>query len=62
MVKKLKYQRGILFNCSSTQEVATKASFVLAHKVAKDSKPFSDAEAVRDCMVDAINIVCPEVK
>ena len=35
MVKKLKYEQGILFNRSSTQEAATKANFVLADKIAK---------------------------
>ena len=51
-----------LIKFSSTQETATKASFVLAHKIAKGNKPFLDTEFVKDCMVDAINIVCPEVK
>ncbi|XP_077971735.1 general transcription factor II-I repeat domain-containing protein 2-like [Styela clava] len=62
MVIKLKQQQRTLIKFSSTQEAATKASFVLAHKIAKSNKPFSDAEFVKDCMVDAINIVCPEVK
>ena len=62
MVKKLKLQQGTLTKFSSTQEAATKASFVLAYKIAKSNKPFSDAEFVKYCMVDAITIVCPEVK
>jgi len=62
MVKKLKQQQWTLIKCSSTQEAATKASFVLAHNIAKGNKPFSDAEFVKDCIVDTISIVCPEVK
>ena len=62
MVKKLKQQQHTLIKFLSTQEDATKASFVLAYKIAKSNKPFSDAEFVKDYMVDAINIVCPEVK
>ena len=62
IVKKLKQQQYTLIKFSSTQEDATKASFVLAYKIAKSNKPFSDVEFVKDCMVDAINIVCPEVK
>ena len=34
----------------------------MAHEIAKGNKPFSDAEFVKDCIVDAINIVCPEIK
>ena len=34
----------------------------MAHKIAKGNKPFSDAEFDKDCIVDAINIVCPEAK
>ena len=62
MVKKLKLQQGTLTKFSSTQEAATKASFVVAYKIAKGNKPFSNAEFVKDCMVDSITIVCPEVK
>ena len=62
MVKKLKQQQRTLIKFLSTQEAATKASFVLAHEIAKGNNPFSDAEFVKDCIVDAINIVCPEIK
>ena len=44
------------------QEAATKASFVLAYKLAKHNKPFSDAEFVKECMLDAVDITCPEVR
>ena len=56
-VKKLKQQQRTLIKFSSTQEAATKASFVSAHKIVKGNKPFSDAEFVKDCMVDAIKCV-----
>ena len=61
-VKKLKQQQPNLIKFSSTQEAATKTSFVLAHEIAKGNKPFSDTEFVKDCVVDAINILCPEIK
>ena len=44
------------------QEAATKASFVLAYKLAKHNKPFYDAEFVKECMLDAVDITCPEVR
>ena len=62
MIKKLKQQQRTLIKFSSTQEAATKASFVLAHEIAKGNKSLSDAEFVKDCIVDAINTVCPEIK
>ncbi len=37
-------------------------SYVLSHKLAKHSKPFSDGEFVKDCMVEAASILCPDNK
>ena len=47
---------------SSLQRNATKASFVLANKIAKQNKSFAEAEFIKDCIVDAVSVVCPEVK
>ena len=47
---------------SSLQRNATKASFVLANKIAKQNKSFAEAEFIKDCMVDDVSVVCPEVK
>ena len=44
------------------QETATKASFVLAYKLVKHNKPFSDAQFVKECMLDTVDITCPEVR
>ena len=41
---------------------ATKASFVLVNKIAKQKKSFAESEFIKDCMLDAVNVVCPEVK
>ncbi|XP_068213843.1 general transcription factor II-I repeat domain-containing protein 2-like [Palaemon carinicauda] len=46
---------------SSLQRNAIKASFVLANKIAKQNKSFAEAEFIKDCMVDAVSVVCPEV-
>ena len=51
------------FFCKTViQDAATKASFVLAYKLAKHNKPFSDMEFVNECMLDAVDITCPEVR
>ena len=47
---------------SSLQRNATKASFVLPNKIAKQNKSFAEAEFIKDCMVDAVSVVGPEVK
>lgn len=39
---------------------AVKASYVLAWEIAKASKPFSEGEFVRTCMLKAAELVCPE--
>ena len=35
---------------------------MLAYTLAKHNKPFSDAEFVKECMFDAVDITCPEVR
>ena len=35
---------------------------MLAYKLAKHNKPFSDGEFVKECMLDAVDITCPEVR
>ena len=35
---------------------------MLAYKLAKHNKLFSDTEFVKECMLDAVDITCPEVR
>jgi len=44
------------------QESSTKASFLLAFKLAKASKPFSKGEFLKECLVETAELVCPESK
>ena len=37
-------------------------SFVVSHEIAKNSKPFSDAEFIKECLVDSAALICPEKK
>ncbi|XP_029639488.1 general transcription factor II-I repeat domain-containing protein 2-like [Octopus sinensis] len=62
LTKRLKQQQNVLDKTPSLQRNATKASFILANKIAKQNKSFAEAEFVKDCMVDAVSVVCPEVK
>ena len=60
LVKGLKQQQTVFENTSSLQRNATEASFVLANKIAKQNKSFVEAEFIKDCMIDAVSVVCPE--
>ena len=62
MKKRLKQQQSVFDKSFSLQKNATKASFVLANKIAKQNKSFADAEFIKECRVDAVSIVCPDVK
>ena len=48
MVKSLKQQQTVFVKQTGIQEAATTASFVLAYKLAKHNKPFTDAEFVKE--------------
>ena len=59
---KSKQQQMFFVKQTLIQEATTKASFMLAYKLAKHNKQFSDAEFVKECMLDAVDITCPEVR
>ena len=58
----LKKQQNIFTKQTMIQDSSTEASFVVAYKLAKHSKPFSDGEFVKECMTDCASILCPEQK
>lgn len=58
----LQAQQNIFVRQSAIQDISTKASYLLTYKLAKASKPFSEGEFLKECMVDAANILCPESK
>ena len=62
LVKSLKQQQIVFEKPSSLQRNATKASFVLANKIAKQKKSFAEAKFIKDRIVDAVSVVCPEGK
>ncbi|CAM1317975.1 EPM2AIP1 (predicted) [Pycnogonum litorale] len=62
MLRNLQQEETTFVKQSKVQETATNASFVVAHRIAQRNKAFSDAEFLKDCMLDAVDIVCPEVK
>lgn len=43
------------------QEHATKASYTIAHIIAKKNKPFSDGDYIKECMFAIADILCPNI-
>ena len=41
-------------------EAVARASFVVAHKIAQESKSFSEGEFVNDCLLACSDILCPK--
>lgn len=62
LLAKLQKQQGFFTKLHTSRDAATRTSFVISHKIAKNSKPFSKGEFVKECMVDSAALICPEKK
>ena len=60
LVAKLKKQQGLCTKLHTSRETATKTSFVISHKIAKKSKPFSEGEFVKECLMNSAALICPK--
>lgn len=58
----LQAQQNTFIRQTVIQESNTKASHLLTIKLAKTSKPFSEGEFLKDCMVETAGILYPESK
>ncbi|XP_027861956.1 general transcription factor II-I repeat domain-containing protein 2-like [Xiphophorus couchianus] len=58
----LQTQQNFFHRQTAIQESSTKASFLLAFKLAKASKPLSEGEFLKECIVDTADLLCPESK
>ncbi|GFT36424.1 general transcription factor II-I repeat domain-containing protein 2B [Nephila pilipes] len=45
---------------NTAQKASTLTGYVVAYKIAKNNKPYSEEEFVKDCMVSMGKILCPE--
>lgn len=41
---------------------ALKASFIISSKLAKSSKPFTEGEFIKECLLEITDVICPEKK
>lgn len=62
LLAKLQKQQGFFTKLHGARDAATKTSFVISHKIAKNCKPFSEGGFVKECLVDAAALICPEKK
>ena len=56
----LKKQQSVFTHTKEVSDAAVKASYLIAKEIAVASKPFSDGEFVKNCMLKAAEVVCPE--
>ena len=55
-------QQAMFTKAKSQSEAAVKASFIVAAEIAKSSRPFTEGEFVKNCMIKVCDTVCPEKK
>jgi hypothetical protein len=60
MKSKLKIQQKIFTKHKSLNEKSLKASFRLSQMIVNKSKPFSDGEFIKECILEACDVICPE--
>jgi hypothetical protein len=59
--KTISVQRNVFIKQNTTQKASTLAGYVVAYKIAKNNKPYSEEEFVKDCKVSMSKIfLCPE--
>ncbi|XP_065651132.1 general transcription factor II-I repeat domain-containing protein 2-like [Hydra vulgaris] len=57
---KLKKQQNIFHFVNKSNELVVKASYNLAHLIAFHSRPFTDGEFIKNCLIKTAKILCPE--
>nr|KAF6360084.1 hypothetical protein mMyoMyo1_011042 [Myotis myotis] len=62
LMAKLQAQQNVFHRQTAIQETTTKASFMLSFKLAKASKPLSEGEFLKECMIETSGLLCPKSK
>lgn len=58
--KRVSGERNMFIKQNTAKKASTLAGYIVAYKIAKNNKPYSEGEFVKDCMVSMSNILCPE--
>ena len=56
----LKKQQSVFTRSREISDAAVKASYLIANEIAVASKPFTEGEFVKKCMLKAAELVCPD--
>ncbi|XP_065673969.1 general transcription factor II-I repeat domain-containing protein 2B-like [Hydra vulgaris] len=57
---KPKKQQNIFHFVNKSNELVVKASYNLAHLIAFHSRPFTEDQFIKNCLIETANILCPE--
>ena len=60
LISNLEKQQSIFKKQNVETEKNTKASYVVSSLIAKKMKPFTDGEFVKECLMNVVEVVCPE--
>lgn len=60
--KGLTFLQHLSPNANKISDAAVKCSYVISEKIARASKPFTDGEFIKDCLLSAAEIMCPDQK
>ena len=58
----LNNQQLLFVKKQNENELMVRASYIISEKIAKASKPFSEGEFLKECMIAAADIICPKMK
>jgi hypothetical protein len=60
--KSLKTQQNLFSKHRQLNEESVKVSYILSEMIAKHSKPFTEGEFVKECILKSVELLCPEKK
>ena len=62
MISQLKKEKFAFTKQNAASDEVTRVSYIIAHKIAKNGKPFAEGEFIKECMIESIQVLCPEKK
>ncbi|XP_068603631.1 general transcription factor II-I repeat domain-containing protein 2B-like [Brachionichthys hirsutus] len=58
----LQKQQDCSTDIHAARDAIAKTSFVISYEIAKNGKSLSDGEFIKECLVDSVELICPEKK
>ena len=62
LLAKLREQQSYFTTLHAARNAVTKTSFMISHTIAKNCKPFSEGEFVKEYLVDSAALICSKKK